>query len=601
MAQSTVRLTDGSWDFSAGIDSSRVTTIQSALNPNGLPRNMLAWLTNGTVRSGGILQRLGWQYRLTARPGDALFQGAFLYEPSFFENPYFIASIGGRIYKITVDDATITDLSAQFNLTNPANTTHSFFVQGEQFLVIQAGDITNPNPTNPLFWDGTTLRRSAGLAGGELPPAGPMCYYQGRIWYANGRIYTAGDIVFGPSGSLQYKFTDSILKVTENPLAVGGDGFKVPDNAGDIRALSYTANLNTNLGQGPLYIFTARQIYSLVVPVTRTDWIAANNNNQPVQTVAQRKYGAVGDRCVVPSNGDLFYQSLEPAIRSLLVSVRNDNQWGNVPISRNENRVLAFNNRGLMREATGIEFDNRLWQAVLPKETPVGVAFQAIIPLDFDLISTLQQQLPPAWEGMYEGLDVLQLFEGDFGGRQRAFSFSHSRVDGTIQLWEFTDFSRFDSPPGQTDNRVRWFFETPAYTWGKEFQMKELDGGEFYLDKLAGTVEMLFEYRVDADPCWRFWTKTSFCAAKSSCESPENPVCYPEEPFCEGYQFPITLPKPNADQCATMMKRPTTIGYQFQVRVTIKGWCRIRGIMLFATERDRAPFEKINCSPNANA
>jgi hypothetical protein len=106
-----------------------------------------------------------------------------------------------------------------------------------------------------------------------------MVYYQGRIWYAQGRIYTAGDIVGGPSGTLANQFKDSILKVTENPLALGGDGFAVPSTAGDIRALSYSANLDTSLGQGPLYIFTRRQVYQLSVPVTRADWIAATSNN----------------------------------------------------------------------------------------------------------------------------------------------------------------------------------------------------------------------------------------------------------------------------------------------------------------------------------
>src|SRR4029077_12710686 len=158
---------------------------------------------------------------------------------------------------------------------------------------------------------------SATVVTPELPAAGPMVYYQGRIWYAQINQYTAGDIVFGPSGTLGYAFADSILKVTENPLAIGGDGFSVPVTDGPITALAFTANLNTNLGQGPLYIFTTRSVYQLVVPVTRTDWISANAANQPNQTLAQIDYGSTSDRCVVHVNGDLFYQTLLPAITSL--------------------------------------------------------------------------------------------------------------------------------------------------------------------------------------------------------------------------------------------------------------------------------------------
>ena len=37
-------LPDGSFDWSGGVDSSLVTTLQSTLNPGGLSRNQLAWL-----------------------------------------------------------------------------------------------------------------------------------------------------------------------------------------------------------------------------------------------------------------------------------------------------------------------------------------------------------------------------------------------------------------------------------------------------------------------------------------------------------------------------------------------------------------------------
>ena len=363
----------------------------------------------------------------------------------------------------------------------------------------------------------------------ELPAAGPMVYFHGQIWYANGKTVTAGDVVGDQSsGTLAYNFKDSILKVTENPLALGGDGFQVPDNAGNVTALDYAANDNTVLGQGPvLYVFTRKQVYGLQVPFTRADWISANSNNQPLMTVVQRRYGSVGDRCVVPVNGDLFYQSLEPAIRSLKISVRNDDSWLNPPISRNEDRVLAFNDRSLMAFATGIQFDNRLLQGVLPFATPAGVAFRGVIPLDFDVISSFGQeegQLPPAWEGMTQGLNHLQLTEGDFGGRQRAFSTCYGD-DGNIQIWELTDFLTVDMLPsaGAEGNRVKWYFETPAYDFGKIFELKRLDGAEIYIDSVYGAVEWTLEYRTDADNCWQFWQTGKFCSAKDNCEAGTNP------------------------------------------------------------------------------
>lgn len=423
----------------------------------------------------------------------------------------------------------------------------------------------------------------------ELPAATTMDYYMGRIWYAQGRTYIAGDIVRGPSGTSPYGFRDSILKVTENPLAIGGDGFTIPAEAGNIRALRHTAELDTSLGQGQLYVFSAQSIYRLKVPVTRSEWIAANDATQPLQTVVQLSYGSVGDRCVVQANSDLFYQTLEPGVRSLQLSIRYFGQWGNVPISRNENRALRFNDRSMLHVASGINFDNRMLQTALPVQTPVGPAFQAILPLDFDLISTFEERLPPAWEGMYEGLDILQLFEGNFGGRQRAFAVVHSREDHSIQVWELTDFLRSDfNTFGET--RIPWIVEMPSFNWDRAFELKQLLSAEIWVDRVYGTVDFILDYRPDGEQCWIEWNRWQICSARNSCEDVNNPICYPITPYAEGYRETMTMPLPQ-DGCLSPAGRPPSRAYQFQPRLRITGWCRLRGVLLKAGEVKRETYD----------
>lgn len=601
----SVRLVDGQLSFSGGIDSGRVPTIASESFPEGLKRNQLAWLTNATCRGGGVLQRTGWKPVVQATNWPGLYQGGFMYQPDF-AFPYIVVSIGGRIYRIRVDtDNSVEDLSAAFGLTNPPDIDQAFFTQGESFLIIQAGDLT----TLPLFWDGTTLRRSNGITGNlvgpninEIPAAGPMDYYMGRLWYAFGRVYAAGDIVQNTSsGTAAYNYRDSILKVTESPVALGGDGFIVPTTAGNIRGLTHTAELDTALGQGRLYIGTRNSVYRCNVPVTRTEWIAAGKDNglgpdnQPLQTVSQIAFGFINDRSIVKINGDLFYQAID-GVRSLSLALRYFQQWGNTPISKNENRVLRFNDRALLRFSSGIEFDNRVLQTVLPFQTPVGVAHRGILPLDFDLITSLGEKYPPAWEGMYEVVDVLQMFQGDFGGRQRAFAMVVSKLTGNIDVWELTVTDRFDQEIDNDGNRVTWYFETPAYTWGNPFGLKQLDSLELWFDKLLGTVEFVVEYRVDQNPCWIFWHAWKECNAKDCREDTEPVLCpeYPTQPFCEGYRATMRLPKP-PNRCEVNNIRPSTIGYQFQVRITIKGWCRLRGLLVYALPREQPPYDKIVC------
>lgn len=601
-----LHLVDGSIDFSGGIDSSKVTTISSESNPNGLDRNQLAYLVNGTLRDGGILTRTGWTYLKTIAQVGTLYQGGMMYDPENAD-PYLLLSLSGHIWRIPCAVGGDFDLSASVGLFNPATEPQAYFVQAEQFAIIQAGDyLTAAVPTLPLFyWDGGTMIRSVGIdpahvippapgVWNQIPAAGPMDYYMGRLWYANDyRTYAAGDIVQGAAGNPLFDLRDSVLFVTENPLALGGDGFVVPSNAGTIRAIKHSANLDTALGQGQLFIFTPKSIYTLDVPVTRTNWIAATNNNQPQQKVVQLVNGAVGDRSVVSVNGDLFYQSLEPGIRSLITAIRYFSQWGNTPISLELERLLNYQDRAVMHLSTGIEFEDRLLMGVRGVQTDAGVAHQAIVSMDFRPVASLGKRGAPIWEGHYEGLKVLQLFQGVFGGLQRAFAVVVADTDGSIQLWELTNYLRHDvNTVG--DQRVTMVIEFPAYNFGDPFKLKKLVSAELWLDKILGTVDFTMEYRPDADVCWHRWHDWQICSQADCNDDPAGAACYPETPFRESHRSTITLPKP-PNECQTAMKRPAFQGYQFQCKLTVKGWCRIRGLLLHAEEMDRKLYANLTC------
>lgn len=596
------RLIDGQFDWSGGVNSSKVKTISSPSYPTGLARNQLAWLNNAGVRGGGILQRTGWKPLVQGASWHGLFQGAWMHQPDFAD-PHIIMSVGGRIFQVRVDtDNSVHNLSTAFGQINPADEPQAYFTQAEQFTIIQAGDYLSSAPNKPLFWESETplLRRSNGFIGiahpnNEIPEAGPMDYYGQRLWYAFGRFYAAGDIVFGAAGTVAYDKRDSVLHVTENPIAKGGDAFIVPTAAGNIRALKHTSNLDTALGESPLFIFTRSTVYATQPPADRTAWIATTVNNMPIQRVVLVKGGTFGDRGVVPVNGDMFYPSIPNGdIRSFAMALRYFQQPGNIPISANVNRVLQFNDRSKLRYASGIQFDNRLWQTVLPQDTPVGVGFKAIIPLDFDPIGSLEERLPPAWEGVYEGLTILQLLVGDFGGRERAFGVIYSQITGTIEIWEFTLTDRFD----QTVNRVEWQIEFPAYTWGDLFALKELDTADIWIDKMLGTVDFRMDYRPDQFPCWLPWHAWTQCTAKDCEQDTEGPGCgvYPVDikPFCESFKPAMRLPKPKPT-CIKASNLLSTQAYQFQLRLTIKGWCRIRGLLAYALPRGKKAYEGLVC------
>lgn len=691
-------LVDGSISFDGGVNSVAVTTIASATNPNGLQRNELAWLENGTMRDGGITTRAGW-HKIATIPttgiNPVLFQGKHPYKPvgAF---PYEIWSVSGHIIRVDADGTT-TDLSVIFGLYNSATAPHAYFVQGKQFMVIQSGD----NATLPLIWDGTTLRRSNGLTGNltpvpdtvlynftvravrtvpavgltvvmpieaiypgavldegiyqnngysvpigtfivtafsgaapftvtlqtvssnyvgaqfsssgqlvdftvsnpalppvlvnEIPAATAMRYYALRIWYTIGSVVSAGDVLFGPSGTQPYNFADSILKVTENPLAISGDGFEMPGDDGNITGLQYGANIDASLGQGRLFAFTRKAVYGIQVPVNRIDWIGADANNQPLITVVQLVNGSVNDRSIVPVNGDLYYQSLEPGIRSLNQSVRQFSMAGNRLLSANEQRLFQFQDRSLMDDVSGIYFHNRLWETVLPRQTDFGIVHDAMVPLDFMPISTLQQERQSNWEGVAYGIPIFQVAVLDFGGRERAFA-TVLQEDNTLGLWEVTTAERFDFSSDITlANRVPMRIEFPAWNWDRPFDLKKMVTAEILADRVFGEVVFTLEFRPDGATCWLPWHKWKICSPRNSAETCVSPISYPLQEFGECYLSTMTMPKPPENCAGCNTGRPANIAYQFQCRLTVFGFCRIRGFLLHAEPHLRKLWAKITC------
>jgi len=429
----------------------------------------------------------------------------------------------------------------------------------------------------------------------QLPAATQMGYYMGRIWYNQNGIVNAGDIVGGPSGTSAVNFKDSVLCVTENPLVLGGDGFALPSQSGPITGIAFSNAVDAAMGQGLLYIGTARAIYALQVPVSRSDWINANSNNQPQMVCVQLRNGWVNDRSIVQVNGDLYYQSNEPGIRSLIQALRYFGQAGNVQISSDIYRILKFTDRTLMDFASGILFDNRLLECLLPIQTAFGVVHQAIAPLDFEPLSTLESKLPPVWEGMWQGLQIFQLLEATFNGVDRAFAIVLSQSassQNNIELWELTTADKWENAGTSLENRVTWQIDFPSYAWGEEFRLKKLVTAELWLDSLLGTVDFTMEFRPDSSSCWIKWHSWQLCAARDSSENVNNPIAYPLTQYDAGFLQTGCLPNPPAD-CQTFTGRPSNQGYQFQCRLTIKGQCRIQGLMLGAEMMDRKTFDNL--------
>jgi len=309
----------------------------------------------------------------------------------------------------------------------------------------------------------------------------------------------------------------------------------------------------------------------------------------PIQTVSLEGDGALGQNSTVNVNSDTFFRSYN-GFGSLVMARREFYDWGNKTISNELQRVVLFDNPNLMSFTSSLFYNNRFDSVVKPTAGGSGVTFGGIVALNFDLLSSLRGNIPPAWEGMWTGLNVLQMIQGSFGGFRRAFAFTRNYITGNLELYELLSESTTQvQDNGNTD--ISWFFETP--TWFNQdikplTELCRLRNGECYLSGIEGTVTVKVFYKPDYYPCWQLWNTFTVNQASSNPDSKN------------GYRMRIGFGEPSPEPVEAGNNRPLRVGYFFQLRVEITGSCTWNGARLAASAEPQpvfAPIEYLGATP----
>jgi hypothetical protein len=197
----------------------------------------------------------------------------------------------------------------------------------------------------------------------------------------------------------------------------------------------------------------------------------------------------------------------------------------------------------------------------------------------------MQGKTPPAWEGIWTGLNFLKLFTVYHQGEERCFAYVLNS-DSEIELWELTTDSKVDN--NGSDQSIQWSFESRSMDFGNKFDSNTLFSGDMFLDRLNGQVEIDVDYRPDSYPCWKDWDSWSECSKNSLCEA-DITRCMEVENFQEQYRPNHQLLQP-ADVFDSITNHLYRVGYEFQVRVNVIGFCRIKQCRFNAYQTQQLPY-----------
>lgn len=490
--------------------------------------------------------------------------------------PFTIPAVGG-----TVD----VSINSAYNGAIP----QTVVINGGVYDIIATNN--NPVPSNVI--NVTNITDTAGTV--HTPPQdlttipemqiGRMgAYGMGRNWYSlpDGRSFRATDIVGGSSGSPALKSRDAVLKETENSYLTSGD-FIIPGNIGDIRAMWFTAILDTSLGQGPLQVGTSTSIFTCKTPVDRTEWQAVTN---PILTQALIGKGPLGQYATLLVNSDTIFRARRE-FASLVLARRDFDTLGNTPMSREVQRVLDGDDETLAPNCTEIQFNNRVLLGCLAIRGPLGIFHTGTIALNNDPVSTMRNKSQSVYDGLWTGLQAFQMLTGSFDESDRAFAFCYETFTNTIALFEIlkTDEADFDNDTGP----ITMSFESPAlFKESKDkgkFEFCDLMDGEMYLADIRGFLFVEVWHRPAFSKCWQPWISFPLCADNTIGVKPKQ------------YRAPIGLGYPNQKECDPTNNIKWARGMNHQIRIQITGSCTFMGALFKAKPADMPTISKIDCKP----
>ena len=585
-------LTDGQISFEKGIETHQA--------PSRVPRNQMCLIVNGQTRTDYIGPRPKWeQVGLTFESaGDqlafesGLFQAFHDYLPDN-ESAHLIFSISGRIWRV---DALTTGAVGELKLpdANPAGLREVWMEQAECFLAIQ------DNQSVPLIYDGASIRRSnvKGTGGTdadgtplyEIPVGNVMCYSMGRLWVAlpGGHAFTAGDGVYGPTGTEAYRSRDSVLRFTENKYLSEFPGFAVPANMGPITAMKVLANLDTSLGQGSMEVFTPGGAMAINAPYDRTQWINLTN---PIETVSLLAYGFLAQDSSVNVNGDLWGRALN-GVRSYMIARRDFGTWGNRAMSHEVGKWLEQDDRDLLKFSSAAFFDDRLLMTTGPvRDMLHGTYHNGLVSLDFHPLTAIAQVDQPTWDGLWNQKwgNILKIRSFVSRGVEYCFAAvlapEDSNGDRKIQLWKLTTETGPDLAVDGTQYRIERVLESPRLDFSpsgsNRLEMKKLEASDTWLSALSGVVDVWLYYRPDEYPGWFFWKHWQICAKTQRCASDGVDNCLAGMNLKPQFRARIGSLRP-PDQLLPDTRLPARNAYAFQYRLEIIGDCDLTAVRLLA-------------------
>ena len=410
----------------------------------------------------------------------------------------------------------------------------------------------------------------------ELPTGTIMAYGQGRVIVVSPeqKEFSVGDIVYGNiEGTV-----DSVLMDTERGYLAEGGSFRMPVAMGKITGLRFVPYRGTATGFGELVALGQRGAATFNIAIPRPDWQYSS-----IQRVLFTEIGNVSHQAIVAFNGDFFFRAFD-GVRSYQQNQSERTSYALVPLGTEVNRIVDFDDLSIGQDLSAAFFDNRFLMGCSPSQISGATFARGLVVMDTTTVTAGAGRVAQGWDGLWTGLDFLDMEVGIFGGKSGAFVFSgRSGFENTI--WKIDSASGGDTLRSGLVTPVACVMETRAFDFGDPTMLKKLQGLDMWLSGIVGAVECKVSWRPDKYPCWLDWHTFEVCADVSpslvlETDAPSDPPVvqnYPQQ------RARVRMPTPSDSHCDPISQQSLRSGYLFQIRFEWTGQMQIERMRLKAT------------------
>lgn len=568
--------------------------------PNQIEKNQAHRLRNmicrggfgATTRPGFRDHTLDWERRDMSYDENGQFSSVNgvpeesvdnFHDQNFQDASYFVprgtsacimVMVGGRQYQMvpkTGRGAWMTEVALPYR--NRRTISQAHMVQADKFHVTQDGE------SKPIIFDGSEAWRAGE---GEVPVGTFMAYGMGRLCVAvkNRRQISFGDLYGSHDGTVttvngktvrKKSFDDpgdSVLQFSEATYLNEGFNASIAFALGEITGMRFAPQQDSAVGDGELLAFSESGVSSFFLSQPREIW-----KDSAFQRVTLLGIGGRSHDMIVPFNGDLWFRA-DDGWRSYRQARAEIQGWAHLPLSSEIRDLMESDTSRLLQFGSAINFDNRLIATCSPRTNQGKVYHNGLTALDFDVLSTFGQATRPAWDGHWQKLKFLKLVTGKFNGINRAFAFAID-PDGKNQIYELTthDYDDFDGP-------IDWDLEMRSMDFESPFNLKDILGGDVWVNDVSNEVVIQVESKTDQEPEWQPWTTIPVISKVGECGAV---TCGGVPTIRKGYYPRRTISKPPAS-CNEQTKKLGGLAFEFQTKLSGSGHCRIDRFRLSAIQ-----------------